>query len=151
YRPGPRPRPARAARAPWTIGRNRPSDLKRAGLRSHGNDPARARVLRRESWRKVAPLLRGFKRRCDRVAGGLDFGCLLFAQFDDMIDESGVVELINRLAVEIDHAGARAAAGEADVGFARFAWAVHDAADDRKRHRRGDVLQAFFQDAHGLD
>src|SRR3546814_17155756 len=42
---------------------------------------------------------------------------------------------------QIDHVLARAAAGEADIGLARFAGAVDDAAQHRKRHRRADMLE----------
>src|SRR5262249_7800591 len=86
-----------------------------------------------------------------RVALGLDFGGFLLAEFDDVIDERFVLQLINRLAVQIDHAGAGATTGETDVGLARFARSVHHAADDRQRHGRGDVLQAVFQNFNGLD
>ena len=38
-----------------------------------------------------------------------------------------------------------AAAGEADIGLARLARAVDDAADDRERHRRRDVREPLLQ------
>uniref|UniRef100_A0A0N4ZLI6 LigA n=1 Tax=Parastrongyloides trichosuri TaxID=131310 RepID=A0A0N4ZLI6_PARTI len=56
-----------------------------------------------------------------------------------------------RLAGQIDHARALAAAGEADVGHQRFAGTVHDAADDRKAHRGGDMGQALLQRFDGLN
>ena len=43
------------------------------------------------------------------------------------------------------------AARKADIGFTRFAWAVHHAANHRKRHRRRDMGQALFQHAHGVN
>src|SRR5690606_31059760 len=54
-------------------------------------------------------------------------------------------------AVQVDHARALAAAGEADIGVERLARAVDDATDDRQRHRRGDVGQPLFQHADGAD
>ena len=70
-----------------------------------------------------------------------------------MIDELGVFQPVGRFSIEIDHAGAatRATAGEAHIRFARFAWTVHDTADDRERHRRGDMLQPVFQHAHSFN
>src|SRR3546814_11220560 len=52
---------------------------------------------------------------------------------------------------QIDHMLAIAAAGDADVGFARFAGAVDDAAENRQRHRRPDVLERLFQLLHGAN
>src|SRR3546814_13789117 len=46
---------------------------------------------------------------------------------------------------QIDHVLARAAAGEADIGLARFAGAVDDAAQHRKRHRRADMLEPLLK------
>src|SRR3546814_20160323 len=46
---------------------------------------------------------------------------------------------------QIDHVLARAAAGEADIGLARFAGAVADAAQHRKRHRRADMLEPLLK------
>src|SRR5690348_2708285 len=87
---------------------------------------------------QVRSLLSGF----EVAARGFDFGGFLLAELDDMIDEILVVEAIGRRAVKIDLAVslARAAAGKAEIGFAGFARTVHDAADDRQRHGRGDVL-----------
>src|SRR5205085_12387975 len=44
-----------------------------------------------------------------------------------------------------------AATGEADVGFARLARAVDDAADDRDGDRRRDVREALFEALDGLN
>src|SRR3546814_13965155 len=52
---------------------------------------------------------------------------------------------------QIDHMLAIAAAGDADVGFARFAGAVDDAAENRQRHRGPDVLERLFQLLHGAN
>ncbi len=60
-----------------------------------------------------------------------------------MIDDAGVLQAVMRYAGDIDLVRAVAAAGEADVGLARLARAVHDAADHRHRHRRGDVRDLF--------
>ena len=43
------------------------------------------------------------------------------------------------------------AAGQPDVGFARFSRPVDDAADDRQRHRRRDVGEALLQRGDRLD
>src|SRR3546814_8467003 len=52
---------------------------------------------------------------------------------------------------EIDHVGAVAAAGDADIGLARLAGAVDDAAEHRPAHRRADVLEALLQFLDGAD
>ena len=44
-----------------------------------------------------------------------------------------------------------AAAGEADIGFARFARAVDDAADDRHGQWRRDVREPFLEPLDRLD
>src|SRR3546814_2104640 len=44
-----------------------------------------------------------------------------------------------------------AAAGDADVGFARLAGAVDDAAEDRERHRGLDMLERILEPLHGAD
>ena len=54
-------------------------------------------------------------------------------------------------AADVDLVGAVAAAGEADVGLARFARAVDDAADRRKGQGRRDVREALFEPLDGLD
>ena len=55
------------------------------------------------------------------------------ANIDEMIDDVLVLEAMVGKAADIHLMRAVAAAGEADVGFARFARAVDDAADDRDR------------------
>src|SRR3546814_18508832 len=52
---------------------------------------------------------------------------------------------------QIDHMLAVAAAGDADVGFARLAGAVDDAAEDRERHRGLDMLERILEPLHGAD
>jgi hypothetical protein len=56
-----------------------------------------------------------------------------------------------RLAGDIHHPSALAAAGEAQIGHQRFAWPVHDAADNGERDRLGDVGQARFELVHRFD
>src|SRR5258706_3621021 len=90
-------------------------------------------------------------RRFEGVAVGFDLGGFFLAQLDDVLDERLIVELINRLAVEVDHAGACPAAGKADIGLACFAGPVHHAADDGERHRRGGVHQAVLPEPQRLD
>ena len=75
----------------------------------------------------------------------VDLGGLLLDLRDDMVDHLVVRQLVALLARQIDHAGPCPAAGEADIGHQRLARAVHDAADDREAHRRGDVGQAFLK------
>jgi SAM-dependent methyltransferase len=104
-------------------------------------------------WRSIAQRRECYfaGSRAGALRFGFDLGGFLLAQLDDVIDQCFVFELINRLAVEIDHAGAGAAAGEANVGFARLTRSVHDAADNRQRHRGRNVLQPLFQDFDRLD
>ena len=52
-------------------------------------------------------------------------------QLDQMVDDVGVFQAVIGDAADIDLVGAVAAAGEADIGLARLARAVDDAADDR--------------------
>ena len=47
--------------------------------------------------------------------------------------------------------GAAATAGQTDMGFARLARAVDDAADDRHRYRRGDVGEPLLEPLDGFD
>src|SRR3546814_8756149 len=51
----------------------------------------------------------------------------------------------------MDHVGAVAAGGDADIGLARLAGAVGDAAEHRQAHRRADVLEALLQFLDGAD
>jgi len=46
---------------------------------------------------------------------------------------------------DVDLVRVVAAAGEADIGFARLARTVDDAADHRKGQRRRDVGEAFLE------
>jgi hypothetical protein len=61
-----------------------------------------------------------------------------------VVDDVGVFEAVVGEAADVDLVGAVAAAGEADVGFARLARAVDDAADDRDGERRRDVREALL-------
>jgi hypothetical protein len=74
------------------------------------------------------PLLRGF-----------DLGGLFLDQLDEVVDDVGVFEAVVGEAAEVDSVGAVAAAGEADVGLARLARAVDDAADNGRGERRRDT------------
>ncbi len=58
-----------------------------------------------------------------------DLRRLRFDQLDDMVDHVGVLDVVIGHAGEIDHVLAVAAAGDPDVGLARFARAVDDAAE----------------------
>ena len=80
------------------------------------------------------PLLRG----CELgffflLLRGFNFGGFFLDQLDEVVDDVGVFQAVVGDAADIDLVGAVAAAGEADVGLARLARAVDDAADDRKR------------------
>src|SRR5580704_14037540 len=80
-----------------------------------------------------------------------DLGRLLFDQLDEMVDDVGVFEAVVGEAADIDLMGAVAAAGEADIGLARLARAVDDAADHRERERCRDVREPFLEALDGLD
>ena len=54
-------------------------------------------------------------------------------------------------AADVDLVGAVAAAGEADIGLARLARTVDDAADHRQGQRRRDVGEALLEALDGLD
>ena len=49
-----------------------------------------------------------------------------------MLDDALVFQAVGLIAVQIDLVGVVAAAGEADIGLARLARAIDDAADDRQ-------------------
>ena len=68
-----------------------------------------------------------------------------------MVDDVGVLQAVVGEAADIDLVGAVAAAGEADIGLARLARAVDDAADHRHRQRRRDVREALLEPLDGLD
>ena len=80
-----------------------------------------------------------------------DLGCLLLDQPDEMIDDILVLQPMVRHAGDVDLVGVVAAAREADVGLARLTGAVHDTADHRHRHRRGDVRHPLLQGLDGAD
>src|SRR6185312_4376294 len=92
-----------------------------------------------------------------RVGGRLlallrfDLGRLLFHHLDEVIDDALILEAVVRHAGNIDLMRIVAATGETDIGFARLARPVDDAADHRERHRRGDMRQALLQDLDRLD
>ena len=76
---------------------------------------------------------------------------LLLDELRQVLDDVLVLEAVIGHAGDIDLMRAVAAAGEADVGLARLAGAVDDAADDRERDRRRDVGEALLERRHGLD
>src|SRR5208282_536696 len=86
-----------------------------------------------------------------RLFLGLDLGRLLLDHRDQMIDDVLILEAVVGQAGDVDLMGVVAAAGETDIGLARLARAVDDAADDRERYRRGDVRQALLQHLDRLD
>src|SRR3546814_11529054 len=79
----------------------------------------------------------------------LDLGRLGLDQRDDVRDHVCVLYMVVGDARQIDHLLAVAAAGAADVGFARLAGAVADAAEDRQRHRGLDMMQRLLAPLHG--
>src|SRR3546814_6819383 len=74
-------------------------------------------------------------------AARFDLGRLRFDQLHDMADHVGVGDMVVGDPREEDHMLAVASAGDADVGLARFAGAVDDAAQYRERHRGLDVAE----------
>jgi len=68
-----------------------------------------------------------------------------------VVDNVSVFQAVVGEAADVDLVGAVAAAGEADVGLARLARAVDDAADDRQGERRRDVREALLESLDGLD
>ena len=68
-----------------------------------------------------------------------------------MLDHVGILDMVVGDPRQIDHMLAIAAAGEADIGFTRFAGAVDDAAQHRQRHRGADMLEPFLQGLDGAD
>ncbi len=68
-----------------------------------------------------------------------------------MVDHPFVLDGVVGEAGQIDHVLARAAAGQADVGLARLARAVDDAAEHRERQGRVDMLEPLFQRLNGAD
>jgi len=68
-----------------------------------------------------------------------------------MVDDVGVFQTMVGEATDIDLVGAVAAAGKADIGLARLARAVDDAADHRHGQRRRDVREALLEPLDRLD
>jgi hypothetical protein len=68
-----------------------------------------------------------------------------------MIDDVSVFQAVVSQAADIDLMRAVAAAGEADIGLARLARAIDDAADDRDRQRRRDVGKPLLEPLDRLD
>src|SRR3546814_8616122 len=68
-----------------------------------------------------------------------------------MADHGGVGDMVVGDPRKEDHMLAVAAAGDADVGFARLAGAVDDAAQYRERHRGLDVAERLFERLDGAD
>src|SRR5690606_27097998 len=91
--------------------------------------------------------------RSDRLKGfrRFDFRRFGFDQLDDVVEHALAFDVVIGHARKVDHVFARAAAGDADVGLARFAWAVDDAAEHRERERRLDVLEPLLERLDGLD
>jgi hypothetical protein len=99
-----------------------------------------------------------YGRYCAAEAGcafvllrGFDLGGFFFDQFDEVVDDVGVFKAVVGEAADEDLVGAVAAAGEADIGLARFARAVDDAADDRDGEPRRDVREPLLEPLDGLD
>src|SRR4029450_947297 len=90
-------------------------------------------------------LLGGFARRFICSVARLDLRRLLLDEADDMVDHLLVADMMVGDAGQIDHMLALAAAGDADVGLARFARAIDDASEHAQRHRGPDVLQPLLQ------
>src|SRR6266404_7357831 len=76
---------------------------------------------------------------------------LFLHQLDEMVDDVGVFQAVVGEAADIDLMRAVAAAGEADIGLARFARTVDDTTDDRNGQRRRDVREALLQPLDRLD
>src|SRR5215831_14910039 len=88
-------------------------------------------VLRRRELPGCARLAR--RRQLGLVRdplGSLQFGRLLLDQFDEMVDDVGILQAVVGQTADIDLVGAVAATGQADIGLARLARAVDDAADN---------------------
>ncbi len=76
---------------------------------------------------------------------GVDGGCFGFDQFHNMRDHIGVFDMVIGHARKIDHMLSITAAGDADVGLARFARAVDDAAEDRERQWRFNMAERVLK------
>src|SRR5204862_2288979 len=62
-----------------------------------------------------------------------------------------VLDMVSGHARQIDHVLALAAAGDPDVGLARFARPVDDAAKHAERHRSLDMLEPLLERLDGAD
>ena len=86
--------------------------------------------------------------------GGLSslaLGRLLLDQARQMLDDVGILHAMVRDTRDVDLMRAVAAAGEADIRLPCLARSIHHTANDRHRHRRGDVGHTFFQSLDGTD
>src|SRR5688500_8727871 len=90
----------------------------------------------REIWLDERFLFGGVGKGLGR---GFELGGLGFDEADDVVDHFLVPNMMVGDSGEVDHVLALAAAGDADVGLARLAGAVDDAAEHAERHRRADV------------
>ena len=68
--------------------------------------------------------MRPLKNRLAGFALRFDLGGFLLDQLDEVVDDVRVLQTVVGEAADIDLVGAVAAAGEADIGLARFARAV---------------------------
>src|SRR3954469_751410 len=80
----------------------------------------------------------------------LDLGGLPLDQLDEVVDDIGVLQPVVGDAAQIDLVRVVAATGQSDIGLARLARPVDDAADDRQGQRRRDVRETLFQHLDGL-
>src|SRR5437763_11350422 len=92
-----------------------------------------------------------FRRVRGRRFRRFDLRGLRFDQLYDMVDHVGILDMMIGDSGEIDHMLAVTAAGDADVGLARLARPVDDAAEHRERHRRADVAEPFLQRLDSAD
>jgi hypothetical protein len=61
-----------------------------------------------------------------------DLGGLVLGQLDEVVDDVGIFLAVVGEAADVDLVGTVATAREADIGIARFAGTVDDAADDQR-------------------
>src|SRR5207248_8408911 len=92
----------------------------------------------------------GFERRRVRLRR-FELGGLFLDQLDQVIDNVGILEPVVGHAADIDLMRVVAAAGKADIGLARFAWPIDDAADHRQRQRRRDMSEPLLEYLDRLD
>src|SRR6516164_832241 len=108
-------------------------------------------VPRRRYSRRPLPLLRRYQAGAFSSLRRFDLCRLFLDQFDEVVDDVGVFEAVVGEAADVDLVGVVAAAGEADVGFAGFARAVDDTADDRHGQGRRDVREALLEPLDRFD